>query len=280
MVRFILSSVTLLVFLSSSTDGAAAFVPTTFGVLNNQQKTSVLYALSPEEAAARAGGAAASASALLDGPPPLKLFEDDLLDDMQQVLLKLERRVKDGPGALSLLEVEELHFATQRIIEEMKQNEHDRPKPTPITEEEVVVASKPSVAQTIATEQPKAKVIDKATTAEPKGSSPPTTKVKISKVVSSSPTPTKITQDTTNNEEGDPFDGEGGLGLAKGTTNTYIIPGMDEMSPEEYRTALQQSVIDRQKRRVESGVTGNRSSWDYLNSLTGESGVLKDSEYE
>jgi len=44
-------------------------------------------------------------------------------------------------------------------------------------------------------------------------------------------------------EEGEEYDGTGGLGLAKGTVNTYVLPGMDEMTGEEYRAALQASVI-------------------------------------
>ena len=38
------------------------------------------------------------------------------------------------------------------------------------------------------------------------------------------------------------------FGLAKGTTNTYAIPGMDEMTPEEYRTKLQETISGRQVR--------------------------------
>ena len=65
------------------------------------------------------------------------------------------------------------------------------------------------------------------------------------------------------------YDGRGGMGLAKGTANTYIIPGMDEMTPEEYRKALQKSVSDRQIRRKESrrGVVGNRAALQYLDQL-------------
>ena len=37
-----------------------------------------------------------------------------------------------------------------------------------------------------------------------------------------------------------------GYGLASGTRNTYAIPGMDEMSAEEYREELQRSVSARQ----------------------------------
>ena len=47
------------------------------------------------------------------------------------------------------------------------------------------------------------------------------------------------------------------------------------MSPDEYRKALQQSIIDRQSERKKSGRYGNMQTWDYLNNLTGESGVLK-----
>jgi hypothetical protein len=70
-------------------------------------------------------------------------------------------------------------------------------------------------------------------------------------------------------DEGPAYDGTGGMGLAKGTANTYNIPGMDEMSPEEYRKALQKSVSDRQTRRRESreGVVGNRAALQYLDQL-------------
>ena len=44
----------------------------------------------------------------------------------------------------------------------------------------------------------------------------------------------------------EPTDDSMNHGLAKGTTNTYIIPGMDEMSAEEYRDKLQETVSARQ----------------------------------
>ena len=37
-----------------------------------------------------------------------------------------------------------------------------------------------------------------------------------------------------------------GYGLASGTTNTYAIPGMGEMSAEEYRDELQRNISARQ----------------------------------
>lgn len=68
--------------------------------------------------------------------------------------------------------------------------------------------------------------------------------------------------------------GEGaaaGYGLAAGTTNTYVIPGMEEMGAEEYRDKLQETISARQAQRrkqaIESGVIGNRSSSGYLDKL-------------
>lgn len=58
---------------------------------------------------------------LEDDEKPPKLFENDLLDDMQQSLLLLDRRVKEGPGSLTMEEVEEFEAATQRILQEMKE---------------------------------------------------------------------------------------------------------------------------------------------------------------
>ena len=75
-------------------------------------------------------------------------------------------------------------------------------------------------------------------------------------------------------DEGPAFDGKTGFGLAKGTTNTYAIPGMDEMTPEEYRNKLQESISARQaKRREESlksrgGMIGNANSQSYLDGLS------------
>ncbi|GMH57767.1 hypothetical protein TrLO_g10732 [Triparma laevis f. longispina] len=58
---------------------------------------------------------------------------------------------------------------------------------------------------------------------------------------------------------------------ASGTRNTYDIPGMAAMSPEEYRLALQNKVIkDQQQRRIaNAGVVGNRAAMSYLDDLNG-----------
>jgi hypothetical protein len=166
-----------------------------------------------------------------DVPPPPKIFEDDMLNDMQAALLLLEKRVQEGP--LTILEVDHLTSQLTKIRFEMKHNQHKKP-PRPSS---VAAASpEPSAAAP--------RVIDLDT--------PPA------------------------DEEGPAYDGRGGMGQAAGTANTYVIPGMEEMTADEYQAALEQTIIDRQRQRRYSGnVTGNRSTWNYLNSLTGESGILK-----
>jgi hypothetical protein len=49
-----------------------------------------------------------------------KLFSEEIYADFQSALLKLEKRVKEGKGALSLVEVEEFELESGRIVEEMK----------------------------------------------------------------------------------------------------------------------------------------------------------------
>jgi hypothetical protein len=49
-----------------------------------------------------------------------KLFTEGIYNDFQSVLLKLERRVKDGRGSLSGGDVREFELETGRIVEEMK----------------------------------------------------------------------------------------------------------------------------------------------------------------
>lgn len=58
---------------------------------------------------------------LEDDEKPPKLFEDDLLGDMQLSLLTLDKRVKEGPGSLTPEEVNNFEAATQRILAEMKE---------------------------------------------------------------------------------------------------------------------------------------------------------------
>jgi hypothetical protein len=170
-----------------------------------------------------------------------KLFEDSVYVDMQQILLTLEKRAKNGPGSLSLLEVEEFQILSERVLLEMKENEANRVG-------SLQAATPPPAAPALAAPAPVAAVQEAHA---------------------------QVVTDTSN-DEGPEFDGTGGFGLAKGTRNTYVLPGMDEMSPDEYQAALRQMVIDQHWERKKSGAYGNRSPWDYLNSLSGESGMFTD----
>lgn len=49
-----------------------------------------------------------------------KLFTKDIYNDFQSALLKLEKRVSQGRGALTSGEVHEFELETGRIVEEMK----------------------------------------------------------------------------------------------------------------------------------------------------------------
>lgn len=57
----------------------------------------------------------------------------------------------------------------------------------------------------------------------------------------------------TNNDNLEANEEYANFGLARGTTNTYVIPGMDEMTPEEYRTKLQENISARQVSRKTLG---------------------------
>ena len=193
--------------------------------------------MSPEEIKARMGLPDE------DEEPP-KLFSESLYEDMRQTLLTLEKRVKEGPGSLSMLDAEEMSAQTQRILSEMREFEAGR-------------------VSGLGNAQPPAGIAA-AAAAAPK--QPTATEMEVMKSKEAI---------ETSEDEGPVYDGKGGMGMAKGTRNTYILPGMDEMTPEEYQAALNQSILSRQKERQASGGYGNRATWDYLNNLTGEKGVLK-----
>lgn len=201
-------------------------------------------------------------------PLPM-LFDDHMLNDMQAALLLMEKRVTEGPGSLSLLEVDQLKAQLDKITEEMKVNEHNKP-PRPPRSQDSASASYPSSLPPQAFASVPAQA--RATPAVAYSASAPPAPATRVETVAAAP---RVIDIDTPLDEGKEYDGHGGMGQAADTTNTYIIPGMDEMSPAEYQKELQRSVIERQARRKSTGVTGNRSSWDYLNSLTGETGVLK-----
>lgn len=209
--------------------------------------------LTSEEILARAR----KASGQPEQPDSLPLvFDEDILADMQSALLMLEKRVQDGPGSLTHHEIKELTTQLDRIVAEMHQNPHRRhQKPvrqqasSPLPDEQAAVAP---VAQA--------------------PSAAPTAVVAVAPPPTAQPAPTQLPRSTATSDESDDegptYDGTGGMGQPRGTVNTYIIEGMDEMTSEEYRLALQQSIIDKQRERRKAGKVGNRGSLDYMNSLS------------
>jgi len=192
-----------------------------------------------------------------------KLYNDDLLDDMKEILLLLEKRVQGVQGSISASEVEKFVSMSNNVLVEMKQKEYERL--------EDATSSSPGLSPPASSSASSITAAAATTVSESSPSTSTTTAV-----VEQPPANTATTQ-----EDGPAYDPSGGQGsLPKGTTNTYIIPGMDEMSPEEYRDALQQSIIARQDERKSSGTYGNRNTWDYLNNLSGDTGYLKKDELE
>jgi len=197
------------------------------------------------------------------------LFGDELRGNMQQILLTLEKRVQEGPG-LNSLEVEEFVAMSQNIIDEMKQKEYERL--------EDAFSSSTSTSSKLVDSTPN-NTVTTTESGNSKNNDLPKQSASISESASMT-TEESLSDDT--GSDGPAYSPSGGNGsLAKGTANTYVIPNMDEMSPEEYREALQKSIFDRQSKRKESGSYGNRQTWDYLNNLTGGgSGPLKKEKNE
>lgn len=170
--------------------------------------------------------------------PPPPKLFDDNLLDDMQAALLIMEK-RVQEGPLTILEVDQLSTQLDTIRMEMRANQHKKPpKPSTTTETTSVSSDAPA-----------------------RGAGP------------------NVIDIDTPADEGEEYNGRGGMGQAAGTKNTYLIPGMEDMTPEEYQKALEQTVIQRQRDRRYSGeATGNRSTWDYLNSLTGETGVLKKKE--
>jgi hypothetical protein len=72
----------------------------------------------------------------------------------------------------------------------------------------------------------------------------------------------------TESEDGPAHDGA--LGQPRDTANTYVIPGMDDMTPDEYQAALANSVIERSREQRYAGkARGNKLAHDYMAGLSG-----------
>ena len=200
-------------------------------------------------------------------PVPM-VFDDDILPMFQSALLKLETRVKEGPGSLSILEVEELDMEVKAILDEMHQNPHKRlPKPSPSNDSaiDVQASAAPTAPSLPAKPQPsqqqQQQQLEQTQAPVAPQSAPATDAAPVEQ--------TKPAMDISM-DEGPVYDGTGGMGQAKGTVNTYIIEGMDEMTSEEYRAALDKTIVDRLRQRREAGVVGSQSSSNYLESLGGD----------
>lgn len=191
------------------------------------------------------------------------LFDDSLMNDMKYCLVALEKRVKEGPGSLTVQEIQGISDASTRIVRDMNINTVIEQKSSSSSATTLVPPSPPT--ESLSTVVPADSFNDDTTVVTPVADlpAPPDT------ITSLSDPGDEVEYVETSDEEGAQYDGKGGLGLAKGTRNTYIIPGMDEMSPEEYRKALQESVLNRQKlrHRKRDGLVGNRAALQYLDQL-------------
>lgn len=198
-----------------------------------------------------------------------KIFDDDIYDCIKQSLLLLEKRVQDGPGSLSKEEVDTLVDMTQRISREMK--EFDTRPPSNVAPQQLnygtqsLVTDTSNPYNTAVSVDPNVINLAPSLPNEPVATNEPNVHERSTAGIEEG----NRREDSDLSEEGGDYDGTGGFGLAKGTRNTYIIPGMDEMSPEEYRAELQRSVLERQRERWRSrgGLVGNRAAHDYLNTL-------------
>jgi len=175
---------------------------------------------------------------------PTSMFEESLVEDMTRCVKLLGKRVDNGPGSLSVLEIEEMNIGMQRIMKEMEEyasGSTTTPGVCPVKSSNVIDVQ-PEAPEEVAA--PLEMPFPTSVTPEPEPETP---------------------------EEADVGYGAAGVGfgLANDTTNTYVIPGMDEMTPEEYRTALQESVSARQSGRKDAlgSNIGNRQSQNYLDNL-------------
>lgn len=238
-----------------------ALVPFTPCTTTSSSSSTQLDALTAKDILARARQAVGRADEDDESP---KLFDDELLDDMQKSLLVLEKRVKQGPRSLSQTEIQNLEDMLGRIVNEMEsflENGGNAVSNSANKNTKVIAPAASTVTSSYPTNASKDDLSPLVTprNAAPGGEAKP--------LLENLPAALGPRDVEYNSEEGEQYTGVGGLGLAKGTTNTYVIPGMDEMTGEEYRAALQRSVSDRQARRRQSGMVGNRSSQNYLDNL-------------
>lgn len=217
-----------------------------------------------------------------------KLFTPQIYNDIQTTLLLLERRVKNGKFGLDLLDIDEFVGCTSRIVNEMYDYLADprgcsdriakvyHPASTFHAENgDVVTATTTTTAKTTAAKT--TSVMTSTTTAvdndtqvyvppPPRKGEPGAGKYRqqqqqqqqlISPLAATTTTPTNTlvssipAANTAAAQEQYENDDNVNFGLARGTTNTYIIPNMESMSPSEYQQQLQATISARQVRERE-----------------------------
>jgi uncharacterized coiled-coil protein SlyX len=292
--KLLLSSTTSLILLTIllSSTTIQSFTPSS--IITTTTKTTTrttittttkLYGLSAQDILKRARQAAGVPEE--EEEPPL--FNDTIMNDFQESLLSLEKRVKNGPSSLEDDEMKDLQMRLTRIVNEMKSFQSNSRSNNggqggqevvegEILNKNVENASTAVGTSTVTVQQQQQQV--SAVTAKKSiafndsniraqtGSPPPPSPPSPPQTATSPPAQTSSFYEH-NDEEGEAYNGRGGLGLAKGTANTYLIDGMEEMSPEEYRKALQESISGRQAQRRNNGhvTVGNLASNNYLDFL-------------
>jgi hypothetical protein len=208
----------------------------------------IVGAVSNEDAIERLRRQQMELSSMEQEKPPM-IFDQEIVDEINAAYITLEKRTQQGPGSLARYEMQELELRLHKIMHEMRANEHLRRIKPPTTSREelggatVIAASRYNNPMSMASRE---SPIDSRSWSS---------------------------DSDTSEDEGPRYDGFGGMGQPRGTVNTYVIPGMDEMSKDEYMKALQDQISNVQNERRRSGLAGNRSSRDYLKSLSNP-GVL------
>jgi len=119
------SAVALACLIIEST--GAFTISNTAGVGTYSATKTQLHALTAKDILARARKAVGQPEEDDESP---QIFDDEIMEDMQQSLLILEKRVKGGPGSLNDMDIVDMESLTGRIITEMNdfiQNEGEPP---------------------------------------------------------------------------------------------------------------------------------------------------------
>jgi len=203
-----------------------------------------------------------------------KLFSKQTYDDFQSALLTLEKRVADGPNSLSLEEYTKFDAETGRIVREMREYMADpEGMKSKIAKEYEVDASSAEIFNVGGVKDAGSAAVEAALAAKEVVEKVAQTEIEPP---AANPSPPPASNNALSTEfpplEDEDLPKGAGFGLAAGTTNTFVIPGMNEMSGPEYRAKLQETISARQAVRREqaiaSGTIGNRSSNGYLDTLS------------